>query len=365
MEFRLGELFSGPGGLGFAAARASETVGGASITHRWASDYDADTCETYAQNILGQNSAATEHLWTGQPEPGHAPRVYCADIRELDTSQLSAIDALAFGAPCNDHSTVGERKGLAGQYGPLYSYGVNVLRSHRPQWFLFENVGGIRGDALDTVMGDFTAVGYRLYPHYYDFSHYGVPQKRQRVIVIGIREDLDVTYRVPAPFGADVSSMTALSDIEAATHHEVSWPSETVGKRLSHIPPGGNAWSADLPQHLRIRTKTRLSSIYRRLDPSQPAYTVTGSGGGGTHMYHPHEDRALTNRERARLQSFPDDFEFVGGRGSVRRQIGMAVPPVGAQAIFEAVLRSFVGCIYPSVEPNMEPPRMLTVPDTL
>lgn len=348
-QFRLGELFSGPGGLGLAASGASARVEAASISHTWATDYDADTCTTYAYNVLG-----TDDISHDDPHPDDPPTAYCADIRKMDTEQLPAIDALAFGAPCNDHSSVGERRGLDGQYGPLYSHGVRVLESHRPQWFLFENVGGIRGEALETVMKDFEEAGYRLYPHYYDFSDYGVAQKRKRVIIIGIREDCDVEYRVPAPFGADVSARTALSGIDddAANNEPAKTHTMTV-ERLTHIKPGQNAWTAGLPEHLRINTKTTISSMYRRLDPDKPSYTVTGSGGGGYRIYHWSEPRPLTNRERARLQSFDDGFAFTGGRESVRRQIGMAVPPAGAQVIFEAVLKSFAGIDYPNVEPNM------------
>ena len=90
----------------------------------------------------------------------------------------------------------------------------------------------------------------------------------------------------------------------------------------------------------------KISQIYRRLDPNKPAYTVTGSGGGGTHVYHWKENRALTNRERARLQTFPDDFIFVGSKESVRKQIGMAVPVDGARIIFESILNSFAGLDY-------------------
>ena len=92
--------------------------------------------------------------------------------------------------------------------------------------------------------------------------------------------------------------------------------------------------------------------IYKRLDPDKPAYTVTGSGGGGTHIYHWDEPRALTNRERARLQTFPDDFKFIGSKESVRRQIGMAVPVQGAKIILEAVLKTLQGIPYESVEPT-------------
>lgn len=96
-----------------------------------------------------------------------------------------------------------------------------------------------------------------------------------------------------------------------------------------------------------------MSQIYRRLHPDEPSYTVTGSGGGGTHGYHWKEPRALTNRERARLQTFPDDFVFHGTKESIRRQIGMAVPVKGAQIIFEALLKTLSGKSYKSVDPSI------------
>ena len=96
----------------------------------------------------------------------------------------------------------------------------------------------------------------------------------------------------------------------------------------------------------------KISQVYKRLDPDRPAYTVTGSGGGGTHIYHWEEPRALTNRERARLQTFPDDYRFLGSKEGVRKQIGMAVPCQGAKIIFEAILNCFAGINYPSVECN-------------
>ena len=98
----------------------------------------------------------------------------------------------------------------------------------------------------------------------------------------------------------------------------------------------------------------KISQIYKRLDPEKPAYTVTGSGGGGTHIYHWAEPRALTNRERARLQTFPDDFVFEGSKESVRKQIGMAVPCMGAKIIFEAILKTFAHIPYESMPANIE-----------
>lgn len=344
--FRMGELFSGPGGLGIGAQLA-RSMGGR-VVHQWATDYDADTCRTYAANIVGD------------PE---AQSVVHGDIRTLDYDVLAAlgdIDGLSFGFPCNDFSLVGERKAFDGTFGPLYTYGIKALKRFQPDWFLAENVGGIRADGgavLRKIFKDMIDAGYRIYPHYYKFEQYGVPQARHRMIVIGVREDLDVEFKVPSPApyaDNDVSVRTALARIPKwAKNQETTRQSERVIERLRHIPEGGNAWVDSVPEHLRINTRTKLSSIYRRLDSKRPAYTVTGSGGGGTHIYHWSEPRALTNRERARLQTFPDTFEFYGNKESVRKQVGMAVPPQGAKIIFEAILNSFAGIEYEYVEPSM------------
>jgi DNA (cytosine-5)-methyltransferase 1 len=113
------------------------------------------------------------------------------------------------------------------------------------------------------------------------------------VIIIGIRKDLPYEYRVPSPEpykDIDVSVRTALENppIPAdAPNHELTKQSAIVVERLKHIKPGENAWTAELPEHLKLNVQgAKLSQIYKRLDPDKPAYTVTGSGGGGTHIYH-------------------------------------------------------------------------------
>ena len=344
MIFRLGELFCGPGGLAWGAMNADIGNPNYKIVHAWANDYDRDTCNTYIHNICHND----------------ADSVICGDVRKLDIEQLSDIDALAFGFPCNDFSVVGEQKGFDGTYGPLYSYGVKVLKRYQPMWFLAENVGGLKsaneGKAFEKIQADLKAAGYRIYPHLYKFEEYGIPQARHRVIIIGIREDLPYEYKVPSPEpykGVDNTCRTALEvpPIPAdAFNNELTKQNSKVVERLSYIKPGENAFTADLPEHLQLNVKgAKISQIYKRLDPSKPAYTVTGSGGGGTHIYHYSEPRALTNRERARLQTFPDDYFFQGSKESVRKQIGMAVPCKGAKIIFEAVLKTFAGIEYESV----------------
>lgn len=344
-QFRLGELFCGPGGLAYAAVNSQIEDLEYKIVHEWANDYDLDTCKTYTRNIC----------------PSDPDSVICGDVRKLDIEMLGDIDALAFGFPCNDFSVVGEQKGFNGVFGPLYSYGIKVLKRYQPLWFLAENVGGLKsaneGKAFEKIKADMIDAGYKIYPNLYKFEQYGVPQARHRMIIVGIREDLPYEFKIPSPEpykNVDVTCKTALEMPKIsknATNNELTKQSQQVVERLKYIKPGQNAFTADIPEELQLKVKgAKISQIYKRLDPTKPAYTVTGSGGGGTHIYHYAEPRALTNRERARLQTFPDDYVFEGSKESVRKQIGMAVPQKGAKVIFEAILKTFAGIPYESVE---------------
>ncbi len=350
MIFRLGELFCGPGGLAYGAKTADIGDSDWRIEHAWANDFDEDTCRTYRHNICQNDKDGS---------------VICCDVRSLDMSRLTEIDALAFGFPCNDFSTVGEQKGLYGEYGPLYSYCVKALKRFKPLWFLAENVSGLtsanEGKAFDQIKKELESAGYKIYPNLYKFEQYGVPQARHRIIIVGIRNDLPYEFKVPDPAlytNIDISCRSAIEYPpipENAPNNERTRQTPRVIARLQHIKPGENAFTADLPEELKLNIKkAKISHIYRRLDPEKPSYTVTGSGGGGTHMYHWLEPRALTNRERARIQTFPDEYYFIGTKEGVRKQIGMAVPCQGARVIFEAILKTFSGVEYPSVSSNIK-----------
>lgn len=354
-ELKIGEIFCGPGGIALGAELANDAVSRLTkmkLKHAWAVDYHQATVETYLKNIPGANQSTA----------------ICSDVRELDFSELksiSDIDGFAYGFPCNDFSLVGEQKGFDGEFGPLYSYGLKVLDLFNPRFFIAENVSGLRGAGngkyLAKILADLSNAGrgYTITPHMYKFEEYGIPQSRHRVILVGFRKDLNLKFKPPAPTHLEnfISSFDAITNPaikKDALNNELTDQSKTVVERLMHIRPGENAWTAKLPDNLKLNVKgARISQIYKRLDPQKPSYTVTGSGGGGTHVYHWSENRALTNRERARLQTFPDDFKFYGSKESVRRQIGMAVPPLGAKVIFEAILKTLENIEYEHIQPNL------------
>ncbi len=327
--YRLGELFAGAGGMALGASLARYDSSG--FFHEWANDIDADACQTLERNV--------------RFPPGGVVR---CPVERLDFGKLSSIDGLAFGFPCNDFSMVGERNGIEGRFGGLYQWGIRALRHFRPLFFVAENVNGLASSGAkkdyQIILEDMRDAGYDVFSHTYKFEEYRVPQARHRIIVVGFRKSLRLTFCPPPTSSRRISCREALEHPpipEDAENNDRTSQHPRVVERLGYIKPGENAFNANLPPRLRLRMRSgaTISQIYRRLDPTRPSYTVTGSGGGGTHVYHWSEDRALTNRERARLQTFPDSFVFSGGRESVRRQIGMAVPPTGAKVIFEAVLK--------------------------
>lgn len=355
----LGELFSGPGGIAIGAEMANKSIAeftDVQFEHGWAVDYHQETVDTYRQNVDGATNQTT----------------ICGDVRDIKNinpqilKKISKIDGFAYGFPCNDFSLVGEHKGIDGEFGPLYSYGIPILNEFNPKFFIAENVGGIRsaneGKTLLKILDDLSNAGkgYVITPHLYKFEEYGVPQARHRVIMVGVRKDLKVSFKPPAPTHIK-KFKTCQEAIEkppiklGAHNHDLTKQHPRVVERLKHIKPGENAWTANLPESLKLNvTGAQISQIYKRLDPTRPSYTVTGSGGGGTHVYHWSENRALTNRERARLQTFPDNFVFMGNKEAIRRQIGMAVPPLGAKILFEAIVKTLEGIPYKFVEPNIE-----------
>ena len=349
--FKLAEFFSGPGGMGYGAglSKVKSKKNTYTIEHAWASDYDEASCNTYKKNIKTK-------------------AVFCEKVENffslIDKKKiiLPKFDCFAYGFPCNDFSNVGESLGIKGKFGPLYSYGVELIERYHPAWFVAENVGGIKssneGKTFLKILKDLenAGKGYNLTVHKYKFEDYGIPQARHRIIIVGIKKELNLKFKVPKPNYKTMTSKEALSNIPANAHNnELTKNSKQVIERLKYIKPGKSAFNSKIPKHLQLNVKgAKISQIYKRLDPNKPSYTVTGSGGGGTHVYHWKENRALTNRERARLQTFPDNFIFSGSKEDVRKQIGMAVPVKGAKIIFEAILKIFANISYSTIDSNLE-----------
>ncbi len=392
MNFKLGELFCGAGGLAWGALNAGKQQSIVRdgqeyiISHAWANDIDESACRTYAANLILNGSNNIEQInnsiisisdWRAKIHNSSdmvTQSVICGRVEELTNyvDDLPDIDGFAFGFPCNDFSAVGERKGMQGSFGPLYKHGIRVLDEKKPRWFVAENVEGLlhrdRRKLWPEIKKELenAGPGYKITEHLYRFEQYGVPQYRARLVIVGISLADDaqgVRFRIPEPttknqfrtaqwaMEHDPTEPNILKSLtEDIPNHKFKQQSMQVRRRLEHTLPGQNAWNADIPHEYALNVKyAHLSMIYRRLVADEPSYTITGNGGGGTHGYHWNEPRALTNRERARLQSFPDSFTFYGGEDSIRRQIGMAVPPLAAKVIFEAILKSYAGLDYEAV----------------
>jgi len=351
-KFLLGELFCGPGGMALGAQLAAKEYqynGSASlpIEHIWGVDKDEHAISTYNSNSLGEGVQCDALDFANNEING----------KHKVLADFPPINALAFGFPCNDFSSVGARKGFQGKYGNLYKAGVKVLDQTNPLFFVAENVSGIHSVNSDAafyqILSELDAAGdhgYDLTTHLYKFDEYGVPQMRHRYIIVGIRKDLEIKFRVPKPtHTTPVTAAEKLSEpYEQPPLNADNFEQDPrVVERLLFTPPWHNAWFLDsllemtdadrreylednLPwfdeklngvsdQEIKERIiacklnckKARMSHIYRRLHPDKPAYTITGSGGGGTHGYHWEECRCLTNRELNHIVLNDEAFSFI------------------------------------------------------
>ena len=308
---------------------------------KWAVDHHRDSCTSFENN---------------QECKAH-PLEIEEFSRKKHLKKLEKIDGLLFGFPCNDFSLVGKKRGFEGKFGGLYLYACKALKYFKPKFFVAENVTSIAKASdnysnFKTIMKDLansTEYGYRIYADNYKFEEYGIPQTRHRMILVGFRNDFynknKINFEKPQkskkPFVTCKEALEKPAIPKWAKNQEETRHDERVIRRLKKTKQGKNVWDlGDDEDGLPDVKKARMSQIYKRLDSTKPAYTVTGSGGGGTHVYHFKEDRALTNRERARLQTFDDRYEFYGGKESVRRQIGMAVPVFAAKQIMHAVRKA-------------------------
>ena len=331
-------LFAGCGGLDLGA----EETGLVQVV--WANDNDRWACETYRRNL--------------------GPHIVEGDITELPVPDV-ACDLLLAGPPCQDFSTLWNHDGARTARGNLFREVARFLAALQPAGFVLENVPGLlsanRGAAWTIVRHALRAPSAFLYnsagPRYdviaqvVDMAELGVPQHRERLLVLGVRRDVGIRPPlIPAPTVDRQPTVREALDVnpipEDGPNHERGLDSPDVVERLKLIPPGRNY--EVIPDDHPLAVKGLISHVYRRLDPGKPSYTIIANGGGGTHGYHHVEPRRLSNRERARLQTFPDTFVFYdggpkAGRSAyprVRRQVGNAVPPAAAHVIVGALAQA-------------------------
>ncbi|MCB9175234.1 MAG: DNA cytosine methyltransferase [Flavobacteriales bacterium] len=304
-------LFSGCGGMDLGFHLSNFDI-------KWANDLDKMACETYARNI-------GNHIVHG-------------DITQLNYKQIPDADLVIGGFPCQDFSMIWKRGGINTDRGNLYRNFVEIVSLKNPLMFVAENVKGIltanKKQAIKQIIDDFSKTGkygYTTTPYLINFADYGAPQLRERVLIIGVRKDIDAFFDIPSPTHSPTNYVSAKEALKQA--HKVKYNNEhqniqeSTIEKLKLIPPGGNF--TDIPKSSPHYVKGMISHVYRRLHPDKPSTTIIAAGGGGTWGYHFDDPRPLTNRERARLFGYPDDFVFEGSITEVRKQIGNSVPPAG------------------------------------
>jgi DNA (cytosine-5)-methyltransferase 1 len=248
---------------------------------------------------------------------------------------------------------------------------VRLTKSWRPDWIVFENVKGIaetqKGEFLSLILQSFDKLGYTVSKGVLNAAHFGVPQKRERLFVIGSLHGIEVPLPEPIVSKA-IPVKNALADLpdlangadrdflpyrcrarsnyarhlrngeKMVSGNLVTRNADLIIKRYRHVKQGGN-WE-DIPASLMKNYRTEYechTGIYHRLDPDKPSKVI---GNYRKNMLiHPYSDRGLSVREAARIQSFPDCYRLCGSIGFQQQQVGNAVPPLLAKAVFDTVAR--------------------------
>lgn len=361
------DLFSGVGGLSYGFAHN-------------------DNYEIVAANEILPNMAKAYSL--NHP----TVKVYAEDIKDFDAQKIekdlgikaSEIDIIIGGPPCQAYSTVGKRL-IDDPRGKLFQEYYRVLKEFNPKLFLFENVKGLLsiqdGELFKTIISHFESLGYKVQYKLLNAADYGAPQIRERVVIIGSKLKTDFHYPKPTHGNPEethnlfnttlkpyLTLEEAISDLPFIKSNEESfeYASEPQNdfqklmrenaptKLMDHNSPNNNAklvkimellpdggTPEDLPESLR--PTSGFKNTYCRLWWKRPATTITRnlSTPSSSRCIHPIAPRPLTTREGARIQCFPDDYQFYGSRGDRNLQIGNAVPTVLSNAIAKAILENF------------------------
>lgn len=278
--------------------------------------------------------------------------IICQDIREYNPSFDNQIDFIIGGPPCQSFSKAGIRaagaKGTKDSRGTLFEEYVRVLVILQPKGFLFENVSGIlsseKGDDIRKIVKAFQDVGYKLSYRLLDAADYGVPQNRERLILVGLK---DSYFKFPSPtHGIDSKDQnkyySAGDALKNLKQDKVNYEglNGRFGHLLKDIPPGLNySFFTDRMGHPEpiFAWRSKFSDFLYKADPNLPIRTLKASGGQYTGPFH-WDSRPFTVNELKRLQTFPDDYEIYGGKGVASKQIGNSVPPQFARILALSVL---------------------------
>lgn len=295
-------LFSGAGGLDLGFKMAGHEI-------VWANDNFPEAVETYKKNL--------------------GDHIVCEDIYNIDVSKIPVCDIVIGGFPCQGFSIANMKRHADDSRNELYKMLIKVITEKQPKFFVAENVKGIisleHGEVIKMIMDNFNSIGYTAVYKVLNAADYGVPQLRNRVIIVGVRNGVDFKYEYPKP-----------THNENGTDGLKKWVS--VGEAMKNIP------DPDQPNNILNHTYSKFKLKFngyignRMIAPDKPAPTVTARGddkGGVVVLHHPNNQRRMTCRELAAVQSFPLDYEFIGNRSSIYRQIGNAVPPLLGKAIAE------------------------------
>jgi DNA (cytosine-5)-methyltransferase 1 len=343
-KYKAIDLFSGAGGLSLGAQKAGFKI-------FIAIENDSASSKTFKRN---------------HPDCF----VINDDIRNVNAKKLDINPYIIFGGPpCQGFSTSNtQTRNIENANNFLFMEFVRFVKELSPEWFLFENVEGIisfnKGNTIADIKQNFVNLGYTLSSNVLCASDYGVPQNRNRFIMVGNRSGIN--FEFPSPRKKKITVKEAISDLpnlengqqleigsyknsgsayakkmrkgsENPMQNYVSKNKDYVIERYSYIGQGQN-WRS-IPIYLMNNYKNSQnchSGIYKRLDPNKPSVVI--SNYRKNMLIHPFQNRGLSVREAARLQSFPDNFLFEGSIMKIQQQIGNAVPPLMAEAIFTKIL---------------------------
>lgn len=328
---KIASFFAGCGGmdLGFKWAGFSNT---------YVNEKDESASETYEFNLKD--------------------KVDTKPIEEVDISKIPKHDILIGGFPCQPFSHAGKRGGLSDDRGTLFHYLGVDLRTHQPDCFVFENVKGLMnhdgGKTFEMVCKILKDCGYRVSSSLLNAKNFYIPQERNRIIIAGVRDDLNETIGFPLGFESNMNIKDTIDDLidnEEAYNNDPMKHTARIIERYKFIPQGGS--QKDVPPEYRQRRRGNPSEVSGKVS-SQSYHRLVENGLSPTicamfqaHFIHYSQDRNLTAREAARLQSFPDDFIFKGKRVTMSwdknlsqyQQIGNAVPPKLGYAIARAIFK--------------------------